>query len=542
MVEQIAKLSEQSDADDPVVAAAEISAQLNAYSGRLRDWAREIAAKMIVDVSDADYQAWLKVGKNISNATRRMLSSDSVGDVFQRLQDEEVELITSLPREAAEKVHEWTKEGLARGDRYEQIAQRIRDELGPVTKTRAICIARTETARARTNFTQARARNVGSPGYYWRTVEDGRVRPMHRKLNGTFHLWTEPPACDVGRGGVPLHAHPGGIFNCFPGETLVEVPSDLVRVIRAPFNGRVVDIRCAGSLITATPNHPMLTARGWVKASELNEGDYLLKPFGDAVERIEADKDRTIASLEELFEAFSSEAVASSGVLFDFYGDRPDGDVDTAIVQPDLLTDIKPKLSKCVRDFRLSGAAAVVRGVLHDALDMRRSGGFRQTAALFKGGARHADAHRLASGANGDAVLLKPRLDGAPSDAEGLRESQDTFSGLVTADDLGGVEFFPVYGAAPSSPEVRVYAARPKDLRKMVSGDVDASSRFTQKSALLYQGQRVQYLGFRDFCGHVYTLETVKGWYRVGGIGIVARNCRCWAAPIFPEDMEIKKK
>ena len=209
VVEQIAKLSEQSDADDPIVAAAEISAQLNAYSGRLRDWAREIAAKMIVDVADADYQAWMKVGKDVSNATRRMLSSESVGVVFQRLQDEEVELITSLPREAAENVHEWTKESLARGDRYEQIAQRIREELGPVTKTRAICIARTETARARTNFTQARARNVGSPGYYWRTVEDGRVRPMHRKLNGTFHLWTEPPACDVGRGGVPLHAHPG---------------------------------------------------------------------------------------------------------------------------------------------------------------------------------------------------------------------------------------------------------------------------------------------------------------------------------------------
>lgn len=214
VVEQVAKLSQQSDTDDPIVAASEISAQLNAYSGRLQDWAREIAAKMITDASEADYQTWLKVGKNISNATRRMLSSDSVGDVFQRLQDEEVELITSLPREAAEKVHEWTKEGLARGDRYEQIAQRIRDELGPITRNRAVCIARTETARARTNFTQARARNVNSPGYYWRTVEDGRVRPMHRKLNGTFHLWTEPPACDVGRGGVPLHAHPGCIFNC----------------------------------------------------------------------------------------------------------------------------------------------------------------------------------------------------------------------------------------------------------------------------------------------------------------------------------------
>lgn len=169
---------------------------------------------MITDCSEADYQTWLKVGQQISNATRRLLSSESVGDVFQRLQQEEVELITSLPREAAEKVHEWTKEGLAKGDRYEDIAKRIREELAPLTKGRAVCIARTETARARTNFTQARARNVGSPGYYWRTVEDGRVRSMHKKLNGTFHLWSDPPVCDVGRGGVPIRAHAGTTFNC----------------------------------------------------------------------------------------------------------------------------------------------------------------------------------------------------------------------------------------------------------------------------------------------------------------------------------------
>lgn len=169
---------------------------------------------MLIEADEADYQAWLKVGKAISNQTKRLLARSSISDTFTRLQAEEVTLITSIPTEAAKKVHEWTKEGLSRGDRFDAIAKRIQGELGPVTKNRAILIARTETARARSNFTQARARNVGSPGYYWRTVGDGRVRPRHAELDGTFHLWTEPPICDVGKSGAPIRAHPGCVFNC----------------------------------------------------------------------------------------------------------------------------------------------------------------------------------------------------------------------------------------------------------------------------------------------------------------------------------------
>lgn len=215
VVRQIEGIVLNSDPDeDPIVKAAEIAASLNAYSGKLGDWAKEVARKMLIDADEADYQTWLKVGKKISNQTKRLLARSGIADTFDRLQQEEVDLITSLPKEAAEKVHEWTKEGLSRGDRYEAIARRIREELGPITKNRATLIARTETARARSNFTQARARNVGSPGYYWRTVGDGRVRPRHAELDGTFHLWTVPPVCDVGRGGVPIHSHPGCVFNC----------------------------------------------------------------------------------------------------------------------------------------------------------------------------------------------------------------------------------------------------------------------------------------------------------------------------------------
>jgi len=103
---------------------------------------------------------------------------------------------------------------LSKGDRYDDITKRIQVELKPLVKHRAECIARTETARARSNFTQARAKNIGSPGYIWKTVGDSRVRPMHAELNGKFIPWELPPVTDFGRGGTPIHAHAGCVFNC----------------------------------------------------------------------------------------------------------------------------------------------------------------------------------------------------------------------------------------------------------------------------------------------------------------------------------------
>lgn len=219
---QLLKISDQiesivevfSGSDHPIIVANSIQGALNAYSGSLTEWATQVAQRMVVDASDADYGVWLKVGKKISRETRKLLKESGTGDVFKKLQSEQVDLIKSLPLEASQKVHEWTKEGLSRGDRFEDIAKRIRSELGDVTRSRAICIARTETARARTNFTQARAKNIGSPGYIWHTVGDGRVRPMHADLDGTYHDWSDPPVCDIGSGGQPIRAHPGCVFNC----------------------------------------------------------------------------------------------------------------------------------------------------------------------------------------------------------------------------------------------------------------------------------------------------------------------------------------
>lgn len=193
---------------------SELQTSLFDYSVRLDEWARSVTDIMLRRASAADYGVWLSISKKISRETRRKLQDAAVGPVFNQLQRQQVDLIRSLPIEAAKKAQEWSQEALSNGERYSSVAQRIKSDLGPVTESRAICIARTETARSRTTFTQARAQAVGSTHYVWKTAGDGAVRPSHKALNNTVHAWDDPPICDVGAGGTPIRANPGCVFNC----------------------------------------------------------------------------------------------------------------------------------------------------------------------------------------------------------------------------------------------------------------------------------------------------------------------------------------
>lgn len=199
---------------DLFVAVSQIQRRLFSYEDSLNAYALDIASVMLKRADQADYDTWLRVGEGITRATRKRLRSPAIANEYQRMQAEQVDLIKTIPHEAAMKVHEWVRSGLANGQRFPEIAARIKNELGASTEARAICIARTETARARSNFTQARAKAVGSTGYIWRTAGDGAVRDMHARLDGTVQRWDSPPICEVGKGGTPVRSHPGCVWNC----------------------------------------------------------------------------------------------------------------------------------------------------------------------------------------------------------------------------------------------------------------------------------------------------------------------------------------
>lgn len=188
---------------------------LDQYAVALVPWADVTARRMLNDVNMADREAWRSNGDLISKALMREVYASPVGDRMHELLGEQVSLITSLPRKAAERVHDMTLEALATGGaRYQEISENIARS-GRVTESRATLIARTETSRTATVLVQARSENVGITHYHWRIVGDMDTRPGHRAMDGKTCEWAKPPLVMEGDPpNRPMHFHPGSVWNC----------------------------------------------------------------------------------------------------------------------------------------------------------------------------------------------------------------------------------------------------------------------------------------------------------------------------------------
>ena len=196
---------------------------LTDYSKLLKPWATSLVTKMHAEIDQRDAAAWTQASRAMGQSLRKEIATAPIGQAMRQVMQEQVKLITSLPVEAAERVHKLTIEGVVRGTRSEDVAKAIM-ESGHVSTSRARLIARTEVARTSSVLTETRARHIGSEGYIWRTSLDPDVRPAlnlpakqrahfvgsHRKLEGTYHRWDEPPVS--GQHGE--RAHPGQIYNC----------------------------------------------------------------------------------------------------------------------------------------------------------------------------------------------------------------------------------------------------------------------------------------------------------------------------------------
>lgn len=141
-----------------------INRYLRDYSNILRPWARQTGALMVAEVSRRDYAAWVRHGRLLNRELdKELLRGGSItGDLMRRIIDEQVELITSIPLEAAEKVQDLSQVFWTQGRRYgtlrEEVLKSRIDIAGKllvegITATtqsvynRATLIARTETAK-----------------------------------------------------------------------------------------------------------------------------------------------------------------------------------------------------------------------------------------------------------------------------------------------------------------------------------------------------------------------------------------------------------
>jgi len=185
----------------------ELNQALTNYARLIRPWAKAVASRMISQVSQSDERAWWNLGKVMGRELRKELQDTPIGQRTQELLTLQVDLITSIPLDAAKRVHELTLKGITEGQRAGDIAKEIMRQ-NQVSASKAICIARTEVARTASTLTQARAEYIGSTHYIWRTSRDGDVRDSHRKMEGKVVAWDDPPELDN------MTGHAGCLPNC----------------------------------------------------------------------------------------------------------------------------------------------------------------------------------------------------------------------------------------------------------------------------------------------------------------------------------------
>jgi SPP1 gp7 family putative phage head morphogenesis protein len=198
--------------------SAELEKVLRAYSQTIEPWARSVAEKMLGRIARQGENAWIQMGRSMGRELRKELQDAPTGQFLREFLNEQVILITSLPLDAANRVHKLTLEGLTSGRRAEEIAKDIL-ATGKVTESRAKLIARTEVARTASGLTMARSLHVGVTHYVWRTSGDADVRKSHKEMNGAVIPWHTAPILSDG---TQTHA---GMFpncRCYPEPVFIE--------------------------------------------------------------------------------------------------------------------------------------------------------------------------------------------------------------------------------------------------------------------------------------------------------------------------------
>lgn len=184
------------------------------------DWldlyAQQAARRMITGLYVANARTWQAAslesmrGRLIYAALQEELAGP-VGERVRQLVAENAKLIRSMPLRIAQQVTEMAARRQQSGERAVSAEQFI----PRVAAWHARLIARTETSKASTALTQARAENLGFKWFVWRTSLDERVRKSHRLMEDVLVQWTDLPSPEelAGERSYGRYAA-GNVFNC----------------------------------------------------------------------------------------------------------------------------------------------------------------------------------------------------------------------------------------------------------------------------------------------------------------------------------------
>lgn len=502
-----------------------------AQASRILSEMQEKWARKIEPIADRISENWLNAinerqKKKSMEVLRKALGVD-ISAIFEdpliqqgleNMRFEAAYLIKTIPYDnigkVAERVYQYYRgEPMPEG---RTLTQQLAEEF-KIKYERAKTIARDQTNKMNGNLTQIRQTSYGIEEYIWRTARDqrvvgnpagfypkgNRVHGNHWEREGHLYRWDEPPE----------DGHPGNAINCLLGETNVMFPHGAKKLFRRHYKGFIYIITTnTGIVLKTTPNHPILTSRGWLPVNALKQGDNLVKATINSGSITKNNNRKFIAQFGELWNSFKEPELRCIGDKFDFHGD---GIEDYVYIKN--INSLLPEY--CISSRLKSGGKfpfASANMVFRRMFFTRNGGksflfirsfcpsygvvrGFYKAFSFFGRCLFHPLKHCGRLIANYCPVFGKNPTDNTPRNAETSSNRKDAFAIDIARNYLFGC-------------------------------DVDNIMR----SSFHFDFTSVVKIEKRYFDGYVYNAETPTGYYISNGI--VNHNCRCFAEPFIDLD------
>lgn len=342
-------------------------------------------------------------------------------------------------------------------------------------------------------------------------------------------------------------AHP----NCVIGSTRVS-GSAIRSAYRRWWVGDVVKIATGiNDDLTITPNHPVLTLRGWIKAGDLEPGDYLIQSIpSDRMSAAVPNNETTgHPMIEQVFEALSGSDLVSSATVppapEQFHGDISDHEVDIVRTDGLLASEVNRVLTQ-------QGAQGYFANAHPDLLSLTGDGSLTfglegiglppsvlssttgHTHPLFVSHLTHHESHSVTRTSNLNSSSHQAVANDTPGNTElsGNRELSHslliqsynflcTFFGNLPIERFGDASSFEVtrYETFVNSKNLRDVLdsqTSVEHLENLISTTFDS---LDLSPVMLIDSRRDHYSGY------VYNLETKTHWYSSNNI--VTHNCCC---------------
>lgn len=300
--------------------------------------------------------------------------------------------------------------------------------------------------------------------------------------------------------------HPNAILG---GSQSIDTLAGAVGASKSAYRGPAITIRTAkGHEVTVSPEHPVLTSRGWVIAKAVSVGDHVFRALGsDSPSVLSGDKDGydVPPTVEQEFSSLKmvgrSVLRPTAGLHFDDDRQFIEGEIDVVVADHCLLP---------VPDTHVIQETGEVDFVWSNS-------GFAGVPGL---GSLEFDLGAVGSAVagslpEGDATGHEASANRSSGDAEVGRDVLRTHAGVVHLDNALVVESF-----VDSQVDARLY--------EMVSDARWGDSQDPRTVELAVAGgmepDEVVGVNQIEFAGHAYDFQTVEGVYAVNSI--MLHNCK----------------